>query len=205
LISLARIIAIRRWRVAGYAVVMAIATQGCGGAAHSRGTVRTAPGRAEPTDATVSSNGTTAPGAATNIGSGAASSTIRRADAICARRNREATSVAGPGSSLQQIVASAARRATIERHALSELRQLTPPATAASDWQAILSQTGRALKATEMLARRDKGASNVASLRRQVELIDKPQLRLLIAATHAGMKPCSLVGGPSLTVPLQAR
>lgn len=68
----------------------------------------------------------------------------------------------------------------------------------------MLLATGGALATTEELARH-AGATDVASLRRQISLVNKPQLRLLVAATRTGAKQCAAVAGPSVQVPLQAR
>ena len=78
------------------------------------------------------------------------------------------------------------------------------PSATAGDWRAILHATGNALRATQSLAK-ETGSTDVATLRRQVALINKPELRLLLAATHVGLRQCAAVAGPTVQIPLQAR
>ena len=59
---------------------------------------------------------------------------LAQAEAICTRRNRELVATTRPGASLNEILATAARRAAIQRKALSELERINPPAKVAQDW-----------------------------------------------------------------------
>jgi hypothetical protein len=120
-----------------------------------------------------------------------------QAGAICARRNRELRAVTQPRATLGQIAASAPRRAAIERRALRELARLVPPANVATYWRATVNASEVVLGTTEQLARL-KGSSSAASLRREVALVNRPQLRLLLAARRAGLGECSVVARPLL-------
>ena len=120
-----------------------------------------------------------------------------QANAICARRNRELKATVPPHASLPKVVASAAGRAAIERRALSELDGLVPPASTAGAWKAAKAAIEAELQGTLALAKLS-GTSDGASLRREKALLDRPQLRLLVAASHAGLKQCGVVAGPSV-------
>ena len=120
-----------------------------------------------------------------------------RANAICARRNSELKATIPAHASLPKIVASAAGRAAIERRALGELNGLAPPAHMSGAWRAAIAAIETELHGTLALAKY-AGASDSASLRREKALLDKPQLRLLVAASHAGLKQCGVVAGPSV-------
>jgi hypothetical protein len=173
--------------------VLVVTVTGCGGGSN----------RAGSTTKTASSAATTAP--STNARQSAAGSTpVVRAEAICARRNRELSAIARPGASLVEIVGSATRRAAIPRRSLSELERISPPTSIAADWKTILAATERALQATEKLAH-SSGPTDLASLRNQIALIGKPQIRLLLTATKVGLRHCAVVAAPTLQVPAQAR
>lgn len=122
---------------------------------------------------------------------------VAQANAICAQRNSELKAAAKRGAKLQEIVASAPRRAEIERAALEKLRRLTPPPAVARDWQTTLVDSERALRNVSKLAD-SAGSHDAASVHRQAALVDRPQLGLLVAGTHAGLKQCSILAGPSV-------
>ena len=123
---------------------------------------------------------------------------IAQANAICARRNRELSATTPPGMSLREIVGTTPRRAAIERSALSQLIRLRPPASIASAWRTIVLATAASLRRTKALERYAK-ASDSRSVSRQKALLNKPQLNLLLTATRAGVKQCSVVTGPSVS------
>jgi hypothetical protein len=171
-------------------VVFALAAGGCGGAG-------------EVTHADSSATSSAKP-AATVSQPAASAGQLARAAAICTRRNRELVAATRPGASLNEILATAPRRAAIERKALTELERISPPAKIAQEWKTILAATEGSLNTTEDLAK-DVPSNDLASLRRQIASVNKPQLRLLLTATRAGIKQCASVAEPSVQVPLQAR
>ena len=135
------------------------------------------------------------PQASTQPVSGA--SVIAQANATCAQRNRELKAATVPGASLSQIAASAPRRAAIERAALSKLVRLTPPSALAGEWRTVVLETAAVLRRT-MALERLAGAGGSANALREQALLNKPQLRLLVAATRAGVRECTAVAGPSV-------
>jgi hypothetical protein len=120
---------------------------------------------------------------------------IAEANAICAQRNTELKATIHPGASLRTILAATSRRAAIERKALSELTRLVPPKVIAAEWRAIVLSTAGALQRTITLER-IAARTDRASVARQKTLLNKPQTRLLLSATRAGVKQCSVVVGP---------
>lgn len=141
--------------------------------------------------------GTSASQLSTTTSATTNTSPIIEAKSICARRNRELMASVPARPTLEQIASSATRRADIQRRALGELAQLTPPANLASAWRATISASGVVLRTTEELGKFKKPAS-AASLRREAALVNKPQVGLLFAAKRAGLQGCSVVSQPSL-------
>jgi hypothetical protein len=178
------------WRLLAVAlgIVALVGAAGCGGGAGEKTSSGTGAGTA----------GATGPsGSSTSAQPAAKVDAAVQANAICARRNRELKATVPPHASLPKVVASAAGRAAIERRALSELNELVPPASTAGAWKAAKAAIEAELQGTLALARL-AGASDSASLRRERALLDKPQLRLLVAASHAGLKECGVVTRPSV-------
>lgn len=122
---------------------------------------------------------------------------VAQANAICAQRNRELRAITPRGASLSEIVAAAPRRGAIERTALSKLVRLSPPAALAGEWRTVVLETAAALRRTVALERFAGGGARANALREKA-LLNKPQLRLLLAAVKAGTRECSVVAGPSV-------
>jgi hypothetical protein len=122
-----------------------------------------------------------------------ASSVKAQANAICTRRNRELAGVPIKQPSLPALAKAATRRAEIERRALSELGELTPPAKVAGKWRKVIANSTKTL---QELVRLVKYASlnDTQGVRRQTESSKTPQLRLLIAGAQAGLPHCASVG-----------
>ncbi len=176
---------------------------GCGGGSPSSSTSpATSAAQASTTPASSTAESATTSSETSPSGSQAASSTggadaAARADAICARRNRELTATTPAGASLSAILATTSRRAAIERIALSELIKITPPTSIAASWRKIVLGTAAALRRSVTLARYAKRTDR-AGVARQKTLLSKPQLSLLIAATKARIEQCASVAGPSV-------
>jgi hypothetical protein len=60
---------------------------------------------------------------------------ISQADAICKRLNVQLVPNASARLSAAKLARSSLRNAALERGALAQLRQLTPPASLAADWK----------------------------------------------------------------------
>jgi hypothetical protein len=92
------------------------------------------------------------------------------ADAICVRRNGELSALSAQGTG-QQI---SARRAAIEQRALGELAVLHPPSSVSRAYRQMLDDS-------RLVRSRASKAGG------------QGQLRLLVAALHAGVKHCATV------------
>jgi hypothetical protein len=143
--------------------------------------------------ATTTTPATAKPGSARPARSEASLDAIARADAICARRNSELAAVGDDGASLSEIAAASARRASIERGALDELRKLSPPARVAQYYRRVLEYSQAALQQVVKLAAyaRSGDTKGVESAK---QAAGARQLRVLVAASRAGVKHCYLVG-----------
>jgi hypothetical protein len=97
------------------------------------------------------------------------------------------------GANKSQVASVAARRVAIERQALAELRKLRAPAKLALDWQRVVSDTGFMLAWVVRVGDDASlhGATNVGRFRNAS--YSAARIRLLVAATHAGLKQCAFV------------
>ena len=192
---------------------LATAATGCGGGKQNGSsssstkttTAASGPSTSSQTKAGAPPSGSTTPSSATDRSSVPAPPTpAAQANAICAHRNHELITITRPGSNLKEIVDSASLRAAVQRRSLGEMERISPPPGPAADWKTVLVSSEHALQATEQLVHSSR-SSDLATLRKQIALISKPQLRLLLTATKAGLKACAVVAGPTLKVPVQAR
>jgi hypothetical protein len=143
----------------------------------------TAPAAASGTSATAKTTGASPQGAAQ----------IRaRAAAICTRRNHELKSAPLAGGGLSATASNASRRAAIERQALTELGALSPPPGAVAQWKAMIDQTKVVLAEVVKLAAQVR-AGDREGVTRQIGKSNL-QFRLLVAAAHANVGRCAVVG-----------
>jgi hypothetical protein len=169
--------------------VVAVVAAGCGGGANKTASVATAVVTRGP--------GTAAGGSSTPARPATKASIVAQANAICARRNRELKAAIPSHASLSKVVKGAPGRAAIEQKALAELGGLTPPTDMTGAWKTAIAAIQTEVQGTLALAKY-AGASDSASLRREKALLDKPQLRLFVAAARAGVRQCGVVAGPSV-------
>lgn len=202
------------WLVA-FALLVVIAMTGCSSSegeaktskssspssvAAATATATQPPGSTQ-SSSTATSSTSTSPGATTGAegtsttGSTPPSEASAQANAICAQRNRELQAITPVGSSLREIVKGASDRAAIEHAALTKLERLTPLADAVKEWRVILDGTKARLRATERLARVSRSS---VSVKQEMELINRPEITLLITATRAGLKQCAAIAGSSV-------
>ncbi len=194
------------------ALLVVVSTAGCSGsegeaktskssasdAAAVATTTQSAPGSTQSgsTDSTSSETAAGGEGASTAGSTPASEADVpAQANAICAQRNRELQAVTPAGASLREIVRGASEEAAIERTALTKLERLTPPANVADDWRVILTKTKARLRATERLARVSRSS---ASIKQQMQLVNRPEVALLIAATRVGLKQCAAIAARSV-------
>jgi hypothetical protein len=182
-------------------VAVAVTTTGCGGGAGSASTTSPStkaassqppapikPGSSpSPSSTSPASVGTPAPNRATDA------SFVGQAEAICARRNKELASVGRLGADKSQVASVASRRAAIERQALAELTQLTPPAKLAHDWQSVITYSRLTLLRVVRLGEyaRSHGARSIERFRTGSS--SGVRFPLLVAAEQAGLKQCAFV------------
>ena len=154
----------------------AIALAGCGGSSSGAGSREG------------SSSASSTPGSSL-----ARSAFIARADAICKRLNAEIAKVKPKSRSLPEIARVAPIHAAVEQAAVSELSQLTPPASIAREWQQLVSYR-RALATELAKLGRDAKTMSSASIRALTASKLRVHKQLLAAGAQAGFKDCPQVG-----------
>jgi hypothetical protein len=116
---------------------------------------------------------------------------IAKADAVCHRVNMKRTS--NKIGSQQEIAHSATELASYERHALTELNKLVPPAFLANDWRQILAN--RQTIADDTLAvGRDVNSNNVTAAHTLLSEIEQVQRRMFAIARRDGFNDCAQTG-----------
>lgn len=117
----------------------------------------------------------------------AATGTIAAADAICSRRNGELAAISGPASA-GAVGSAESRRVAVERRALDELAKLEPPRSGALSYRRVLVYSQVMLKRAEALSAPVAATDAHGSPLAKAPI--KGQMRLLAAASRAGMRDC---------------
>jgi len=168
----------------------ALVLLGCGGSSDPSSRRRTA------STGSATSSRATVPKAAPSVAKAASKADeraqfIARADAICARVNRELSAVKKKGP--KPILRVVPGNIVIERGALGELRALAAPASTATAWQQILDLRRIALQELLALVRatRHQQASSITKL-----IFSKKAThgKLLAAGQSSGFKDCARLG-----------
>jgi hypothetical protein len=125
--------------------------------------------------------------------SAAAPSALAAAEAICARRSKELAGIPLAGANLPAVAAAARRHAAIQQRALSELEQLTPPGKDAAAYRTLIADEQAALLQVVKLGERAQSGDSAAARAARTK-IEVGGLRLLVAASRAGVKRCAVSG-----------
>jgi hypothetical protein len=132
-----------------------------------------------------------------STGSSARAQLIAKADPICEatikRRLEEekrlsAASTSGPP--LKALASSAPGLAASQSRAVSQLRELSPPATLAKDWQSMLAALQQLATDTARIGAYAK-EKNVKALEKVVRTGGGTRRRLASIATRDGLAPCA--------------
>jgi hypothetical protein len=113
---------------------------------------------------------------------------IAKADAICARLNRQAGSVRN--TSLRGVGSTAPLVAGYFRAAFAELRRLTPPAAMARDWKAIVSDI-QPVAGEVVIMGKYASDNDPASTAKVESRIARVQLHRIAIAKRNGFRDCA--------------
>jgi hypothetical protein len=118
---------------------------------------------------------------------------IARADAICQRLNVQFAAHKPASQAIAEIARVAPRRAIAEQRVVTELSDLTVPASVARAWRAIIADR-RGLAAQLAQIGRDASNGNAAGVRALSASKERLHNDLQATAERAGFTSCSQVG-----------